>query len=359
VGGLRIAAIALLALLAGAAPAAAATPRFLGTGHDPGVAVDRAGTAHVGWFTGGVGGGGTLEYCQVPRRGRGCTLRHTFQMAEAGSAKVQVLAPRPGAVHIVAPVLSGDTLLFNSADGGATFAPPVSLRSTGTVENAVFGPGETLSLMSQVGPPAFGRYGLDGSGPDEMPVEFGSATEALETRLVPLGSGLAAVFSGLATRSVIWNGLGDPNLQQSWVEGPRLGDERVAVTAAGGRSGAWVAYVDHRGSRNDTRVRRLRNSGRFGKAKRITRDSPASLEMAQGPRGDMAVLWSDSDDAYMVRSRKGRRWTRPRRLVRGNDPSDLVAALGRRGGWLVWDASAGNFGSNPIRIAAIPRAPKR
>ena len=51
----------------------------------------------------------------------------------------------------------------------------------------------------------------------------------------------------------------------------------------------------------------------------------------------------------IVRSRNGRRWTRAKRLFRGNDPQDLRAALGPRGGWLVWDSNPGNAGMHPIR----------
>ena len=73
----------------------------------------------------------------------------------------------------------------------------------------------------------------------------------------------------------------------------------------------------------------------------------------------MALLWPRLDDAWIVRSRTGRRWTKPRRLFRGRDPSDLRASLGPRGGWMVWDSSPGNMGSHPIRIVALPGAPRR
>ena len=355
-GATRIAAATLLALLAGAAPAAAA-PGFLGTGHDPGVAVDRAGTAHVAWLAEPAEDQNTLEYCQVPRGKRQCAVRRTLPVERFGSGKVQVLVPRAGTVHIVAPLVNADSVLFSSADGGSTFAA-VSLGETPGIERAVFGPGETISLVSGTGPVSFGRFGLDGSGGRKLPVEFGSATEGLDTALAPFGPGFAVFFSGLAGRSVLWNGLGDPNLQQSWSEGPRLGSGRTTVTAVGGRSGTYVAYVDRRGPRSDTFVRRLRGT-RLRRAVRVSRQDPAELSFAQGPRGDMALLWQTSDDAYFVRSRTGRRWTRTRRLLRGNEPGDLRAALGRRGGWVVWDGSPGNTGSNPIRIAAIPRAPRR
>jgi hypothetical protein len=359
VGALRIAVLALVAVLATAAPAAGATPRFLGTGHDPGVAVDRAGTAHVAWFNEPDGGQPVLEYCQVPRRARACTVRHTFALPEAGTAKAQVLAPRPGTVVIVAPLFQEPSLILTSADGGATFAAAPTAGVLPTIEQTVFGPGEAVSMISNTGPARFAAYALNGAGPAELTVSFADATESLDTGLARFGSGFAAFFSGLATRSAIWNGVGDPNLPQSWVEGPRLGDDRTAAAAAGGRAGTFVAYVDHRGSRSDTRVRKLRRNGRFGPAKRITREDPASLQMTQGPRGHMAVLWSFLDDAWIARSRNGRRWTRPKRLFRGNQPSDLRPALGRRGGWVVWDGSAGNLGSHPIRIAALPRGPRR
>jgi hypothetical protein len=355
VGALRIAVVALVALLGAAAPAAAATPRFLGTGPDPGVAVDRAGTAHVAWFNEPDGGQPVLEYCQVPRRGRACAVRHTFTLPEDGTAKAQVLVPRPGTVVLVAPLLSDPGLILTSADGGATFAAAPTTAELPTIEQTLFGPGDAVSMISNTGPARFGAFALTGAGPSELPVRFAEATESLETSLAPFGAGFAAVFSGQATRSAIWSGVGDPNLPQSWVEGPRLGSDRTAAAAAGGRAGTFVAYVDHRGSRSDIRVRRLRRNGRFGRAKRISREDPAALRMTQGPRGHMAVLWRFLDDAWIARSRNGRRWTRPRRLFRGSEPADLRPALGRRGGWVVWDGSPGNLGSHPIRIAAIPR----
>jgi hypothetical protein len=69
----------------------------------------------------------------------------------------------------------------------------------------------------------------------------------------------------------------------------------------------------------------------------------------------MALIWDSLSDFWIRRSRNGRRWTAPRRLVRGSEPSDYAAALGRRRGWIVWDGSAGNRGTNPIRLARIPR----
>jgi hypothetical protein len=347
------AAVALVAALGWTGQAMAA-PSFIGRGHDPGVAVDAAGTAHVAWLA-DTGDAGALEYCQVPRGRRACALRRSVGLPNDGFGKVQVLLPRPGTIQIVAPLLR-DSALLSSSDGGSTFST-APIGASAAIETALHGPGDFISLMSGSGPASFGRFEADGSGPSDLPTEFGSASESLETTLAPWGAGFAAFFAGSQARSVLWNGLGDPNLQESWVEGPRLGAVDVP-SAVGGRSGTWVAYSDHR--RNATYVRRLRSSGRLGAARRIVRDDPVDLAFTQGPRGDMAVVWGSSfDSAWIVRSRSGRRWTRARRLFRGNEPSDLRAALGPRGGWLVWDSNPGNTGRHPIRIAALPRAPRR
>jgi hypothetical protein len=350
---LRIAALSLLAALGGAAPAAAA-PGFLGRGHDPGVAVDAAGTAHVAWLT-RAGEAGSLEYCQVPRGKRACALRRSVALSDDGFGKVQVLLPRPGVVQIVAPLLR-PAALVSSFDGGNTFAVGAIGEDSPAIETAIYGPGDFISLLSGSGPVAFGRFTPDGGGPSDLPASFGSATESLETSMAPWGPGFAIFFSGLRARSVLWNGLGDPNLQESWVEGPRLGrvdDPRVV----GGRRGTWVAYVDR--TRRATYVRKLRTSGRLGRRVRLVRDAPFDVTFAQGPRGHMALVFESGDAASVVRSRTGSRWTRPRRLFRGNEPQDMRAALGARGGWLVWDANPGNAGMHPIRIAALPGPPRR
>ena len=225
---------------------------FLGRGHDPGVAVDGAGTAHVAWLA-EAGDAGTLEVLPGPARQARLCVRRSIPLAEDGFGKVQVLLPRPGTVHIVAPLL-GPAALISSADGGNTFAVGSLGQDTPAIEKAIYGPGEFISLMSGSGPAAFGRFNADGSGPADLPVKFGAATESLETSLAPWGTGYAAFFSGARARSVLWNGLGDPNLPESWVEGPRLGAVDVP-SVVGGRSGTWVAYVNR--GRDATFVRRL------------------------------------------------------------------------------------------------------
>ena len=342
--------VAVLAFCVLAAPAGAAVkPRFLGTGHDPGVAVDAAGTAHVGWFT----QADTLEYCQVPRRGRRCALRRSFPLPDFGIGKVQVLAPRPGVVIMPVALFSERSAMFISIDGGRTFRA-VPFGSVFGLSQALYGPGDAVSVLSGVGPAQYGRFGLDGSGPAETIVQFGDAFESMDTDLTLHEGGLAAFLgSGSSMRSLFWNGAGDPNAQESWVEGPQLVGIRVTPSAVTGRSGTFLAYVA-RGGRTGIHVRRVRGN-RYRPSRRLTRDDPTEIELAQGPRGNLALIWDTLGDFWIRRSRNGRRWSDPKRLVRGSEPSDYSAALARRRGWIVWDGSAGNSGSHPIRLARIPR----
>jgi hypothetical protein len=347
----RLLGFALLALLVVAGPAGAAVkPRFLGTGSDPGIAVDAAGTAHVGWFT----ENDTVEYCRVPGSARRCRLRHSFPLEDFGVGKVQVLAPRPGLVVVPVSVFNSRSVMFVSTDGGQNFAA-VPFGSVFGLSQALYGPGDALSVMSGVGPAEYGRFGLDGSGPDGTIVQFGDAFESMDTDLTLHGSGLAAFLgSGRGMRSIFWNGAGDPNAQESWVEGPQMAGIRVTPSAVTGKSGTFLGYVA-RGGRTGTYVRRVRASNRYGPARRLTRADPTEIELAQGPRGNLALIWDSLGSFWIRRSPNGRRWKPTRRLVRGSEPSDYAAALGRRGGWLVWDGSAGNSGSHPIRLARIPR----
>src|SRR3712207_3233641 len=81
---MRALGLALLATLAAASPAAARSFLVTKTGNTPSLAVDAAGTAHVGW--GSVSGEtSTTHYCRVPRKAAKCA---------AGSEKT--FAPQVG-----------------------------------------------------------------------------------------------------------------------------------------------------------------------------------------------------------------------------------------------------------------------
>jgi hypothetical protein len=100
-------------------------------------------------------------------------------------------------------------------------------------------------------------------------------------------------------------------------------------------------------------VRRF-TPARFGRARRITR-ADVVPELVQWPRGKLTVLYEQRDTLRYRRSRTGRRWSKPRRLFRGNEPVALRAVTGPRGGWMVWDGDVGPSTPRPIRLVALPR----
>ena len=241
-GALKIAAATLLVGLAGVGGGtASAAPGFLGRGHDPGVAVDGAGTAHVAWLA-EAGDAGTLEYCQVPRGKRACSLRRSIPLAEDGFGKVQVLLPRPGTVQIVAPLLR-PAALVSSFDGGNTFAVATIGQDTPAIEQAIYGPGDFISLMSGLRPGVV------------RPLQLRRQRSDGPARAVRLGHrepGDLARAVGRRLRRVLLRPAGALDARgtaSATRTCPRAGSRGRAwapptsPSAVGGRSGTWVAYV--------------------------------------------------------------------------------------------------------------------
>ena len=89
---------------------------------------------------------------------------------------------------------------------------------------------------------------MDGSGPGAYGFSFGEFLEATEVAIAPWATGRLAIFAAgdAGLRTLLWSGAGDPNDPAGWAEGRNLGDDRHYVSAAGGASGTWLAYVDRR-----------------------------------------------------------------------------------------------------------------
>jgi hypothetical protein len=348
--------LALLVLAVLAAPADAAVPRFLGSGADPGVAVDAGGTAHVAWFE-ESGATQVVRYCQVPRGGKRCAVARVLALPDdRGFAgwQVHVLLPAPGAVQIVAPRVNGPAVLFGSADGGTTFAS-VLLGELNNVGTARLGPGPGISVSND-GPAGYARYGFDGSGPAAWSIDLSSATEALDTDMALLRGRPIVFFSGDAgMKSYRWTGVGDPNDQATWVPGPAMPYGRWYPSLASGRSGTFLAYTDRARDRWGVFVRRVRGNG-FGRPRRINDEDPLWPQLVQWPNGALTVIWNEGSSTFARHSRRGRRWSRTKRLFTGNEPSGLRVAVGRRGGWLVWDGDVAlSTSPQPIRILRLRR----
>ena len=126
------------------APAGAATPLTIGTGHKPGVAVDPAGTAYIAWF-GPESNTTSLNFCRLPRGAGACDVATTI--AAPGTTLSRPFVTVDGATVRVVSYRYGLTGArfdeiweFTSVDGGATFdaGHPVGIAP---FDEAVRGPG--------------------------------------------------------------------------------------------------------------------------------------------------------------------------------------------------------------------------
>jgi hypothetical protein len=133
------------------APAGAATPLTIGTGHKPGVAVDAAGTAYIAWF-GPESTTTSLNFCRLPRAASACDVRTTI--AAPGTTLSRPFVTVDGATVRVVSYRYGLTGArfdeiweFTSADGGATFdaGHPIGIAP---FDEAVRGPADTLTVTT-------------------------------------------------------------------------------------------------------------------------------------------------------------------------------------------------------------------
>jgi hypothetical protein len=243
--------LAALLLALTAAPAAHAAPFKIAQGEDPGVALDDAGTAFVGWKLNPGAANEQIQFCVVPARARACTPPQTlaFPGEGHGRSQVSVLLPAPGMVDVVVPrevgPLTHGTYLRRSTDGGQTFGPPVRL-STSLAETAVPGPGGRIAtaggpsaLQVNVVPP-------DGSAVRSDGARLGGLLGAQFNDIA--GSGEEVFAAGSDTQQTIAFRLppgADPDQEASWQ--PLPAPEGREPKLAGGPKGL-VALMESTGT---------------------------------------------------------------------------------------------------------------
>jgi hypothetical protein len=130
--GITVVAAALAAALT-AVPAQAAPHLVIGQGLNPGVAVDAAGTAYVGWQVNTLSDtGDTVQLCVLPAKARACAAQPTIAFPGTGYqvGRVSVLLPAPGVVEVAVGRNVQNVYgyyLATSTDGGATFGTPIRI----------------------------------------------------------------------------------------------------------------------------------------------------------------------------------------------------------------------------------------
>jgi hypothetical protein len=317
------------------------------------VAVGADGAAHVVWKR-ELGTSDVLEYCRVPGGARKCDIRHTFSLGgRSTTGDAIALVPRAGTVHLlVAGGGSERAALFTSRDDGGSFAGPIDLGELAGIRQAVMAPGRGFTLVTDFYSVAVARYELDGSGPATPAVTLGDGTQRAIARVgnTPVVLFVDSATNRLRTFSSVALDYNDP---AKWLRGPGIAHVD-AVAASGGPYGLWVAYTRRRSFHRDVRVRRLRASDGWVRDQLLNRgDDPLWVQLAESPAGVVAS-WATGDRVRYRTSRDGHRWSRTKTLFRGHEPEELRLALGRSGGWMVWDGNELDGGNDTIRIAPVP-----
>ena len=148
----RVVVLAALVVCLMAAPAYA-TPHFsVGQGRNPGVAIDAAGTAYIGWQVNTYADtGDAVQLCVLPAGARACASLATIAFPGSGydAGAVSVLLPAPGVVQVAV----GRNLqnvygyyLGTSVDGGATFNTPIRIGG-GFAKRAELLPGGLIAAQ--------------------------------------------------------------------------------------------------------------------------------------------------------------------------------------------------------------------
>ena len=142
-------------------------PLTIGTGEDPSLLVDAAGTAHIVWNQPVAGNADELHYCRLPRGARACTNSSVLQITEPDSPgngaqtnndtegpralavgnELLVLStrspnvvPNPGCNDpdpSTCPSSDSNNYLFTSEDGGTSFASPGLIGTNGPSFGAI------------------------------------------------------------------------------------------------------------------------------------------------------------------------------------------------------------------------------
>ena len=242
--------LAALAIAFAPPAAQAAQPFKLGAGSHPDVSVDSDGTAHVVWDEqiGGADDPDNVHYCQIPPGASSCQNEKVFTPPlESIGRSSYVFADGDSRVLVETYRCCSSTegvtgnYVFESNDGGLTFGSARHIGNIDHQENAVFGPGESISGASVTN---YQQMPLSGGAGSEM-TEFDSGFP------VPTHSGMA-LFGGSEPFQVMSDGshtsfvryvAGDPNSTASWSPAVGLtpiGDE---PREAGGPSGAVLLYT--------------------------------------------------------------------------------------------------------------------
>jgi hypothetical protein len=373
---LRLLGPVLLALLALAAPAQAATPIALGPGSAPRLVVDPAGTAHMLFRSNAPDDG--IVYCRLPRGARACDIRTALPIG--GHAETFRLFRRADGVLIAVQTDKDDAAPLNqsggqlwvstSSDNGATFSAPVVLASNidGSYATALAPDGQSVLLLQTFGDSALLRR-APFAGPDSrVLVVEDTAGVDYAGKIVDLGGGRMMVMhsSYEATGWRIFNG-GDPLDINAWPTRGVLPGVRATQLVVGPRGTFLFDPQGHNGQLLDNlppaTIRSFDTKKlRWRAARGVLADEDvfSGIDLSQDAGGRLHVVATNADYGGIgcvmyARTATKRSWFGPTTVLfftryKGRMPSGAAAVAAPDGrGWATWGDAGGQAWATPLR----------
>ena len=378
--------VVLLVLAATCPSAALAAPvRLSADGQRPDIAVDASNTGHIVWNVRVDGGSDLLHYCRLPRGAGGCSQHLTFTTpgSQHDFNGPRVLIGPAGQIHLVTqrccsndprpdgsfgPFGGGQSFVFTSTDGGASFAGPAWTATLPPSGDILFGPGDfqissvtsvtTGGTFFQAAPLSTFTSSVANVGDAGQGINNPSndGTVALVDPLTPI-----VAFDDLERAFFrLWSGSGNLNDLSTWGQMTAIPGAGVDTRLAYGRRGVFLQTLDGAPGARRYVVRRW-GDGAFAAPVPVTAaGSPIFGDLSEDGSGRLHSVWRTSGTSPVLHrySDDGRNWRPGRPEILGTaaqigDAFNLrVATAPDGGGWTVIDRN----GRGPVH--ALPVLPR-
>ena len=378
----RIALVLVTAAAAALVPAASAlgaTPVVVGQaslGGTPDIAVDATGRAHFAWEDSSPAPE-VVRYCQLPRGGVACENAEEFGGSPGSiTGRAHVFLPSTGQVSVFYQRCCGEptegTYLTQSMDGGLTFGSQALIGDPGVgvnADEAVYGPGNSVSLLAEVITAGTTVQNSDFSGTNDLQADL-SAVSSGEGAIALQADGRPVVVYQKQTDpnwQFVWRryqgGVIDEvqlNNPANWSAEAAIASERVNAgdgpALASGPNGLflfWKQSLPDQGW-----VQKFTGTG-WTAPVQITDGRPFNdIDLHQDATGRLHAVWNAYTDQELryTWSDDGATWAPPVDIARGESyPQVRVAAAGDHQGFAVWNRGGPDVVA--VALEALPEPP--
>lgn len=341
--------IVVMGVAAGPASAAAPAPFTAGQGEKPTLTVDSAGTAWVAWNQRTDPLSNKVVVCRVPRGARACAATSEVVPGQEAFAPPRIFVTGPNQLALITSrcCYTGPnrTQLYTSADGGATWSGPTQVGTLDPSGDAVLGPGNAISVVTDTvtGATNFQRVPLDGSAAPATHTKIGT-DEYGGTIALYNGRPVVAYWdfsSGQPSHMdfTAWSGTGDIADASTWSAPALIGDGE-ATRLASGPSGMFLLDKHQNAAGKSYWETRRFDGTTFGAPATVPGSETFTErgELTQDGSGRTLVLWVDTGTLKGSLSTAGGAFSAAKALLVGE--SDILGpeaqAAPDGGGWVTF-----------------------